>query len=293
MRYLQYFIDAVALGALYSLVALGLGLIFGVMRLVNLAHGELLLAGGYTLFATNGWPAIVRVALVLSVMVSLALAMERFVFRRLNNASPASMLIVTFALSFLLRNIAQKKWSAQGKPMNIFGSLSKAFTIGDLRIKYVTLVSIVVGGVLLGAVNMFLTKTDIGLQMRAVASDRVIAQALGVRVNSVVVAAFAISGVLATAALLLFVPQRPTVTPDFGIQIVILALIGVVVGGMDRLAPATFGGFAIGFANSMVFSLLPSSQRVFLDSALYGLVIVVLLARPQGLFQRPRQTARV
>ncbi len=293
MRYLQYFIDAVALGALYSLVALGLGLIFGVMRLVNLAHGELMLAGGYTLFATNGWPAIVRVALVLVVMVGLALAMERLVFRRLNNASPASMLIVTFALSFLLRNIAQKKWSAQGKPMNIFGSLSKAFTVGDLRIKYVTLVSIAVGGALLAAVNVFLTKTDVGLQMRAVASDRRIAQALGVRVNTVVVAAFAISGVLATAALLLFVPQRPTVTPDFGIQIVILALIGVVVGGMDRLAPATFGGFAIGFANSMVFSLLPSGQRVFLDSALYALVIAVLLVRPQGLFQQPRQTVRV
>ena len=98
---------------------------------------------------------------------------------------------------------------------------------------------------------------------------------------------------LATAALLLFVPQRPTVTPDFGLQIALLALIGVVVGGMDRLAPATFGGFAIGFANSMVFSLLPTGQRVFLDSALYGLVIIVLLARPQGLFQRERQSARV
>jgi branched-chain amino acid transport system permease protein len=293
VRYLQYFIDAVALGALYSLVALGIGLVFGVMRLVNLAYGELLLAGGYTLFATNGWPAIVRVVLVLLVMVGLALAMERLVFRRLNNASPASMLVVTFALSFLLRNIAQKKWSAQGKPMNIFGSLSRAFTIGDVRIKYVTLVSIAVGAALLAAVNVFLTKTDIGLQMRAVATDRRIAQALGVRVNTVVVVSFAISGVLAAAALLLFVPQRPTVTPDFGIQIVILALVGVVVGGMDRLAPATFGGFAIGFANSMVFSLLPTGQRVFLDSALYALVIVVLLVRPQGLFQRPLQTARV
>ena len=127
----------------------------------------------------------------------------------------------------------------------------------------------------------------------AVASDRRIAQALGVRINRIVVTAFVIAGVLAAAALLLFVPQRPTVTPDFGLQIGILALIGVVVGGMDRLAPATFGGFAIGFANSMVFSLLPSGQRVFLDSALYGLVIIVLLLRPQGLFQRERLTARV
>ncbi len=146
---------------------------------------------------------------------------------------------------------------------------------------------------LLLAVNLFLYRTEIGLQMRAVASDRRIAQALGVRINRIVVTAFVIAGVLAAAALLLFVPQRPTVTPDFGLQIGILALIGVVVGGMDRLAPATFGGFAIGFANSMVFSLLPKGQRVFLDSALYGLVIIVLLLRPQGLFQRERLTARV
>ncbi len=292
MRYVQYFIDAVALGSLYSLVALGIGLIFGVMRLINLAQGELLMVGGYTLFATNGWSVFVRVPLVLLVIVGLALLMER-AFRRLRSAAPATMLVMTFAVSFLLRSIAQKRWSAQGKSMNIFSGLSHAFTVGQLRIRYVTLVSIAVGGVLLLGVNLFLNRTDIGLQMRAVASDRRIAQALGVRTNRVVVTAFALSGVLATAALLLFVPQRPTVTPDFGLQIAIVALIGVVVGGMDRLAPATFGGFSIGFANSMVFSLLPTGQRVFLDSVLYGLVIIVLLLRPQGLFQRERQTTRV
>ena len=293
MNYVQYFIDAVALGSLYALVALGIGLIFGVMRLVNLAHGELLMAGGYALFATNGWSAFIRVPLVVLVVVALALLMERLAFRPLRDASPATMLVMTFAVSFLLRNIAQKRWSSQGKAMNIFAGLSKAFRVGDLRIRYVTLVSIGVGAVLLFAVNLFLYRTEIGLQMRAVASDRRIAQALGVRINRIVVTAFVIAGVLAAAALLLFVPQRPTVTPDFGLQIGILALIGVVVGGMDRLAPATFGGFAIGFANSMVFSLLPSGQRVFLDSALYGLVIIVLLLRPQGLFQRERLTARV
>jgi branched-chain amino acid transport system permease protein len=251
------------------------------------------MAGGYTLFATNGWSAFVRVPLVVVVVVALALLMERLAFRPLRDASPATMLVMTFAVSFLLRNIAQKRWSAQGKAMNIFGGLSKAFRVGDLRIRYVTLVSIGVGAVLLLAVNLFLYRTEIGLQMRAVASDRGIAQALGVRIDRIVVTAFVIAGVLAAAALLLFVPQRPTVTPDFGLQIGILALIGVVVGGMDRLAPATFGGFAIGFANSMVFSLLPKGQRVFLDSALYGLVIIVLLLRPQGLFQRERLTARV
>ncbi len=293
MNYIQYFVDAVALGAIYALIALGIGLIFGVMKLVNLAHGELLMAGGYTLFLTNEWPTVLRIPLVLVVVVGLALVMERVAFRPLRNASPATMLVMTFAISFLLRSIAQKRWSAQGKPMNIFTSLSEAFTVGDLRIRYVTVVSIVVGAALLVAVNTLLTRTDIGLQMRAAASDARIAQALGVRTNRVIVVTFATSGVLATAALLLLVPQRPTVTPDFGLQIALVAIIGVVVGGMDRLVPATFGGFTIGFANSMVFSLLPTGQRVFLDSALYGLVIIVLLMRPAGLFHRDRQTVRV
>jgi branched-chain amino acid transport system permease protein len=291
--YVQYLVDAVAQGSLFALVALGIGLIFGVMRLVNLAHGELLMAGGYTLFATHQWAWPWRVVAVVAVVTALSVLLERAVFRWLRDASPATMLVVTFGVSFLLRSIAQKKWTSQGKAMNIFEDLAKAFTIGDVRIRWVTVVSIAVGGLLLAAVNVFLNHTELGLHMRAVATDQRIAQALGVRTSRVIVAAFVIAGVLAAVALLLFAPQRPTVTPDFGVQIGVLALIGVVVGGMERLAPATFGGFAVGFANSMVFSLLPTGQRVFLDSAMYVLVILVLLVRPQGLFQRARQTSRV
>ena len=293
MIWVQYFVDAVALGALYALVALGIGLIFGVMRLVNLAHGELLMAGGYTLFMTRAWPTWLRVVAVIAVVVALAVALERLAFRHLAGASPATMLVVTFGVSFLLRSIAQKRWTAQGKPMTIFNELSKAFTIGELRIRWVTLVSIVVGGAFLGGVNLFLNRTDLGLQMRAVATDQRVARALGVRTERVVVAAFAISGLLAAVAVLLLAPSRPTVTPDFGVMIGTLALVGVVVGGMDRLAPATIGGFAVGFASSMLFALLPKGQRVFLESALYGLVILVLHLRPRGLFLRDRQVSRV
>jgi branched-chain amino acid transport system permease protein len=291
--YVQYLIDAVAIGVLYALVALGIGLIFGVMRLVNLAHGELLMAGGYALFATTGWSVWIRVPVVVAVVVGLALLIERVAFRPLRNASPSTMLVMTFAVSFLLRSIAQKRWSTQGKAMNIFVDLNKSFTVGDLRIKYGTVVALVVGSVLLGAVSLLLNRTDIGLQMRAAASDVRVARTLGIRADRVVVAAFVVAAVLATAALLLFVPQRPVVTPDYGLQIALVALIGVVVGGMERLVPATLGGFAVGFANSMVFSLLPKGQRVFLDSALYGLVIVVLLIRPRGLFQRAGLAVRV
>lgn len=293
MKYLQHLIDATANGSLFALVALGIGLIFGVMRLVNFAHGELLMAGGYSLFVTREWPTVLSILMAFVVVVVLALLLERLAFRPLRRASPATMLVMTFAISFLLRAVAQKKWSAQGKAVDQLAGLNKAFTLGALNIRWVTVVAIVVSSVLLAATQAFLTRTDLGLQMRAAASDFGTAQVLGVRADRVIVGTFVLAGLLATVAMLLFSVQRPVITPDWGLQIGLVALVGVVVGGLDRLGPATLGGFFVGFANSWLANLLPSGQRIFLDSALYGLVILVLLIRPAGLFQRQFTVERV
>lgn len=293
MTFVQYLIDAVASGSLYALVALGIGLIFGVMRLVNFAHGELLLAGGYTLFVTSAWPRIAQMAMAIIVVVTLSVVLERIAFRRLRKADPATMLVMTFAISFLIRAIAQRKWTAQGKRVSTLAELNKAFEIGSLNIRWVTVVAIVVSALLLALTTLFLTRTDLGLQMRAAASDFQTAQTLGIRADRVIVGTFVLAGFLAAAAMLLFSVQRPVITPDWGLQIAVVALVGVVVGGLDRLVPATLGGFFVGFANSMLANLLPSSQRIFLDSALYGLVIIVLLIRPVGLFQRDVTVQRV
>ncbi len=286
MIYLQYLLDAAAGGALFAVVALGIGLIFGVMRLVNFAHGELLLAGGYTLFLTESWPAPLSILAAFVAVIGLALLLERVAFRPLRNASPATMLVMTFAISFLLRAAARKLWTTQGKAVAPLSELNNAFEIGELKIRWVTVVAIIVSALLLGATNVFLNRTDLGLQMRAAASDFTTARTLGIRADRVLVATFALSGFLAAAAMLLFSVQRPVITPDWGLQIAVVALVGVVVGGMDRLVPATMGGFAVGFANSLLGNVLPSSQRIFLDSALYGLVILILLIQPSGLFQR-------
>lgn len=293
MKYVQYLIDATANGSLYALVALGLGLIFGVMKLVNFAHGELLLAGGYSLYVTQDWPRVLSILLAFVVVIGLAVVLERVAFRPLRNANPATMLVMTFAISFLLRAIAQKKWSAQGKSVTTLRELNDAFQIGELNIRWVTVVAIVASAVLLSLTSLFLTRTDLGLQMRAAASDFTTAQTLGVRADRVIVGTFVLAGFLAAAAMLLFSVQRPVITPDWGLQIAVVALVGVVVGGLDRLVPATLGGFFVGFANSMLANILPSAQRVFLDSALYTLVILVLLVQPRGLFQRHVTVERV
>ena len=287
MSVLQTLVDAVALGMVYALVALGIGLVFGVMRLVNFAHGELITAGAYALMLTNDLPLAVGLAACFGAVVVLALAME-LAYRPLRTTTPTTMLVTTFAVSFLLQAVALLAFGARGKNVGVLPELNRAVSIGDLRVRWVTLVSIAVGAVLLGATALILARTDIGLQMRAAAMDARTAQLLGVRASTVIRFAFLLAALVAASATVLLTVQRPLVTPSYGFQLVIPALVGVVVGGMDRLLSATLGGFAIGFAAAVLGDVLPADGRVFLDSALFLLVILVLLVRPGGLFTRSR-----
>ena len=287
MSVLQTLVDAVALGLLYALVAMGIGLVFGVMRLVNFAHGELLTAGAYALLLTNDLPLAVGLAACFGAVVALALAME-VVYRPLRTTTPTTMLVTTFAVSFLLQAVALLAFGARGRNVGVLSELNRAVSIGDLRVRWVTLVSIGVGALLLTATAFVLARTDVGLQMRAAAMDATTAQLLGVRATTVIRFAFLLAAVVAASATVLLTVQRPLVTPSYGFQLVIPALVGVVVGGLDRLVSATLGGFAIGFATAVLGDVLPADGRVFLDTALFLLVILVLLVRPGGLFGRTR-----
>jgi branched-chain amino acid transport system permease protein len=291
MTFLQSLIDGVGLGAVYAVVGVGIGLVFGVMRLVNFAYGELITAGGYTLAMLSGAPGIVAIAACFAVVVALALLQERIAFRPLRGASPATMLIATFAVSFLLQNVYLLAFGSRGSTVGTLGGLNTAIAVGSLRIRWITIVATIAGGVLLAGLTFVLNRTMLGLQLRAAAVDFQTARTLGVRANRVITWAFAISGMLAASVAVLLTVQSPLVTPDYGVSVTIFALVGVVVGGLDRLLTASLGGFAIGFATAFVGDLLPSSGSVYLPSVVYGLVIIVLLLRPSGLFAGPRATA--
>jgi branched-chain amino acid transport system permease protein len=288
---LQALVDGMALGAVYALVAVGLALVFGVLRLINFAHGELITAGGYTLALTAAFPRVASVALTVVVCVAAAFVMERVAFRRLRGASPATTLVATFAVAFALQGVWLIAFGPEGRTADVLAPLNNVAIGGDLDVRWVTLVMLVVGGALLAGTALMLNRTGIGLQMRAAAADFRAARLLGVRADAVISFAFLIAGVLAAAVAVLLTVQRPLVTPTFGLQVVILALVGVVVGGIDRLGSATLGGFAIGFTVSVLGDLLPAEERVFLPSFVFLLVIVTLLLRPSGLFAHGRQTA--
>ncbi|HVR32330.1 MAG TPA: branched-chain amino acid ABC transporter permease [Acidimicrobiia bacterium] len=285
MELIQSLIDSTALGVLYALVAMGIGLIFGVMRLVNFAHGELITVGAYTLFMTKAYPGAVRVGAALAVVLLVALLME-FLYRPLRGATAATMLVATFAVSFVLQNALLLVFGPQGASIDFLPALNRAVEIGELRIRWITIIAVAVGGAILGAMMWLLGKTTVGLQIRAAAADFRTAQILGVRAGFVIRLAFAIGGLLAGVVTLVLAVQRPLVTPTYGFLVLVPALVGVVVGGLGRLLPATLGGFVIGFATVALGDILPSGSRVFLNSLLFALVIVVLLVRPDGLFAR-------
>ena len=295
MSVLQSIIDAVALGALYALVAVGLALVFGVLRLVNFAHSELITIGAYMLALTASWPLPVSIVVCLAASVALALLTERIAFRPLRNAAPATMLVTTFAVSFALQAVFLTIWGPEGKSADILGDLNRTVVNGDVVIRWVTLVELGGGALLLGGLVFLLTRTELGLQMRAAATDARAARLLGVKADRVIAAAFALAGLSAGIVALLLTVQQPLVTPTFGLQITILALVGVVVGGMDRLVSATIGGFAVGFVTSVLGDILSSNDRVFLPAFVFLLVIIVLLVRPAGLFSplRPTTVERV
>src|SRR5437588_1157355 len=171
MNGVQYLINGISLGSIFGLVAIGIGLVFGVMRLVNFAYGELITAGGYTLAFLNGQPAVVGIVACFAVVIALALLQERIVFRPLRGATPATMLVASFAISFLLQNIYLLKFGSRGKIVAELGSLNNAITFHTLVIRWILIVSLATGLVLLAATALLLNRTNIGLHMRAAAMD--------------------------------------------------------------------------------------------------------------------------
>jgi branched-chain amino acid transport system permease protein len=286
----QVQIDAIGLGAIFALMAVGIGLVFGVMRLVNFAYGQLIMAGAFALaFASDQhWPVGIGIALCFAVVLALSLAMERVVFRPLRTQSAAVMLIATFAVAFLLQSIALLWFGPLGKTATSLVELNRPVSVAGVEIRKITIVAIVVAAVCLALLVLLLNRTSIGLHMRAAAMDFSTARLLGVRANLVSAVAVLIAGALAAVVAVLLTVQYPTVTPTYALQETILVLAGVVVGGMTRLLSATLGGFLIGYVSGLLGGALPSSQSQYLPSFLFGLVILVLLVRPDGLFTRRR-----
>jgi len=279
----QTLADAASVGGLYALTALGIGLIFGVMRLINFAHGELIMIAGYTLLALFGTPIAVAIVAAFVAAVLVALATERIAFRPLRNADPATLLISSFAVSFFLQKMLILLVGARPKGIDFLPILGRQVDMLGVRLQSLQIVTIVISAILLAALSWFLKATRFGLEMRAAAEDFTMARVLGVRANRVIAIAFALSGVLAATVSCLVVAETGIVQPRMGLQLTIIAFVGTVIGGLGSLAGAALGGFLVGAATIFLQALLPPDLRVFREAFVFLAVTLVLLFRPQGL----------
>ncbi|MFD1329134.1 branched-chain amino acid ABC transporter permease [Mycoplana ramosa] len=286
--FLQQLVNALSLGGTYALLALGLAVVFSIMGLINFAHGELMTATGYGLcFALIfGLPFGLAVVVALAVGIALVLLMERTAFRPVRGASGTTLLLTSFAVSGILRVLFQNFISARPQPVPMPMSLSGTIEIGSVHIGIIQAISILATVIMLVGLNLFLRTTVLGRAMRAASEDFAIVRLMGIRANAVVATAFAISGLLAGVAGILWVAQRGSVDPLMGFLPVLKAFIAAIIGGLGSLSGAVAGGFLLGFIEVFLQAYLPEALLSYRDAFTILLVIGVLLFAPQGLLAR-------
>jgi branched-chain amino acid transport system permease protein len=270
-----------------------MAIIFGIMRLMNFAQGDFIMVGGYAIVILADLPWPLKVLATLLVVVALALAVERLAFRPVRDSDPATLLVTSFAVAFLLQNLA----------LIIFGSLAKATTlspfllevwrIGDLAVPKRDVVMIITTLLLLAGLVAFLDRTATGVQMRAASEDFRMTQLLGVNANKIVASAFAVSGLLAAVAGLFLVSTTGTVSWNMGLNPLLVGFIASVIGGLGSLRGAVLGGFALGTITVMLQAYLPLELRPYRDAFAYSAVLLILLLRPEGLIVERTAKERV
>lgn len=286
----QHLVDTVTLGSLYALLGLSIALIFGIMRLVNFAQGELVMVGAFgatMVVGSSPWPVVILVTLLVPVVF--ALVMERVAFRPVRGASEATLLVTSFAVSYLLQNLAFLIYGATPRSINLAPVLGRSVHIGTVAIPNLDFATVGTTALLLVALSLFFKKTVLGTQLRAAAEDFTTARILGVRANRVIAVAFAISGLLCGVASYLMVAQTGQVYPTMGLNAILVAFVATTLGGLGSLPGAVIGGYLFGAITTFLGAYLPADARVYTDAFGYALVIVVLVARPQGLIV-PRTT---
>jgi branched-chain amino acid transport system permease protein len=296
--FFQELVNGITTGALYSLVALGFSMVYGVLKLLNFAHGDLYMVGayiGFFIIQFFGGAAHVRIAvpLLLAIMFvvaaglvgGLGVAMERFAYRPLRDAPRIAPLITAIGISFFLESSALLLFGSQFREYNTaeFISLSSGIQIGSVTIDSVQIMVLVLGLLLMTGLQLLVNRTRLGRQMRAVAADREAAEMLGINVNLVITATFFLGSALAGIAGVMGGLLFNTVSATIGFTAGLKAFTAAVVGGIGSIPGAMLGGLVIGVAESFVTGYISSTYS---NLIVFGLLIVVMLVRPSGLLGR-------
>jgi branched-chain amino acid transport system permease protein len=289
----QNLIDALALGSLYALIALGVTLVYTVMGMMNFAHGEFIMLSAYALYALAGLPFGVALAGALVTGILIALAAERVAFRPVRKADLSAQLVTSLAVATILQNVVVAVADARPKSVATPSFVSEATQIGSLSVRNLEFITLGLTALVLVGLGWLLYRTRAGLAMRAAAENFEMARLLGVRADRVIALSFAISGALAAAVGVLLVMQTGQVSPTMGLTPVLVGFVAVTIGGFGRMFGAVVGGLFLGIASSLLGAYLPAGLLPFRDAIVFSLPVAILVFRPQGLLGSATGEARV
>ena len=284
MSFLSYLINGISLGSVYAIIALGYTMVYGIARMLNFAHGDIIMVGGFTVFTivtTMGGSPVVGILASVVVCTVLGVTIERVAYRPLRDASPLAVLITAIGVSYLLQNVA----------LLIFGSNARQFTSvitvpalklagGKLSISSVTIVTILSCIVIMAALMTFINKTKMGQAMLAVSKDRGAATLMGINVNRTISVTFAIGSALAAVAGVLLCSAYPSLSPYTGSMPGIKAFVAAVFGGIGSIPGAFIGGILLGIIENLAKAYISSQLS---DAIVFYVLIIVLLVRPTGI----------
>ena len=282
---MSVFLDGLSLGAIYALIALGYTMVYGIAKMLNFAHGDIIMVGAYALLITLSFGKIWALILAVVLCTLAGVIMEKLAYKPLRGASPLAVLITAIGVSYLLQSVAQLVFGAKAQPVNIgnFGTLS----FGSVKISVSTLITLIVGAILMAALTLFVKKTNTGRAMLAVSEDRGAAQLMGIHVNKIITITFAIGSALAAAASFFYLLQIPSTEPTLGSMPGIKAFTAAVIGGIGSIPGAMIGGILLGIIEK-VCAAVPKIAP-YTTAIEFSLLIVILLVRPIGILGKKRR----
>ena len=284
MVFLSYLISGIGLGSVYAIIALGYSMVYGIAKMLNFAHGDVIMIGAYFAFFMLGkYNAGAIAAILVSVLVCtlLGVVIERLAYKPLRQASSLSVLITAIGVSYLLQNSAQLFWTSSSKMFtSIIGNGTLSLFDGQLIISYINILTIVVCLLVMVLLTLFINHTSTGRAMRACSEDKGAAQLMGINVNTTISVTFAIGSALAAIASVLLCSTYPSVTPTMGSMPGIKAFTAAVFGGIGSIPGALVGGLLLGVIEIMAKAYISTQLS---DAVVFAVLIVVLLIKPTGL----------
>ncbi len=290
MKIIEILINGLNVGAIYAMIALGYTMVYGIAKMLNFAHGDIIMVGGYTLCvacATMGSPWFIFAAALIAVVICtvLGVVVEKVAYKPLRGASPLAVLITAIGVSYLLQSLAQIIFGSAARRVAV-PELGK-LTLGGLSIKYSTIITLAVTIVIMVGLNLFVKYSKTGRAMIAVSEDKGAAQLMGINVNSIITITFAIGSALAALAGLFYLLQSPYITNTFGAMPGIKAFTAAVIGGIGSIPGAMVGSLVLGIIESICDSIPLIAP--YKDAIEFSILIVILLVRPTGLMGKKRR----